>query len=239
LLVGGDEDLDAKLTPAFDARGWRLLDVEWNPETADLVQREAADVLLLVIQRCAANAFKIARWVRSFSDLPVVFLSRTRDESLILKAFNSGGDDFVCEPFSIDELVARLAVKLKQGRRAREHDCVGSGWMDPSRTFRFDPAGHYVISNGVKTDLTPTEFRLLMLFARHPGRVLSYSFVLETVWGKKHADAAECVRSYVCGLQRKLREPDGESPPFTAIRGAGYVFNGVASFTAGETKQAS
>lgn len=239
LLVGGDEDLDAKLSPAFDARGWHLVDLEWKPETADLVQREAADVLLLAIQQCAANAFKVARWVRSFSDLPVVFLSRRNDESLIVRAFSSGGDDFVCEPFSIDELIARVTVKLKQARRAREQDFTASERMDPSRMLKFELTGRYVISNGVKTQLTPTEFRFLTLFARHPGRVLSYGFVLETVWGDQHRDAAGLVHSYVSRLRRKLGESHGQVSHFTSIPGAGYIFNGVAWFTTGEKKQPS
>lgn len=231
LLVGGNEELDEKLTPAFDARGWRLMDVQWEPATANLVQRQTADLLLLAIHRRATNAFGVARWVRSFSDLPVIFLSRTRDESLMCEALDAGGDDFVSEPFSTNELVARLEVKLERARRSRDEVVVNREWADQSRSLRCDPEGRYVSRDGVRTRLTPTEFRLLMLFARHPGRVLSYTFVVETIWGGRHTAATELVRAYVHKLRLKLGEPQGEPPYITTIPGVGYIFNGVASLT--------
>lgn len=224
LLVDGDKGLRQSLVPLLEAQGWRLSIAAELSEASVTLGAVSIDLILIVDDPLSGLEF--TRRVRAGSDLPIIFLSHSSGEAIMLNAFDAGADDFVTVPFSSRELTARIAAKLtRTARRRHTRSDVDDG------VYRFgalhvDAAERTVEVSGRAVRVTPTEFRLLMAFVRNPGRVLATSFIQEMVWGNAHAKAPEYVRTCIYRLRRKLKPAERGSPYFVSFSGVGYMFTG-------------
>ncbi len=145
--------------------------------------------------------------IRSRSDMPILILSERDHEEERLAAFEVGADDFVSKPFSSRELLARLKAQLR-----RQAACIRIG----SHLLMFDDieidlARRIVSMSGQPLHLTPLEYHLLTLLARHPYRVFLHQELLSLVWGWMHDQDTHYLRVHMRNLRKKI-EVDPSSP---------------------------
>jgi DNA-binding response OmpR family regulator len=153
---------------------------------------------------------------RSRSDLPVILVTARDSVEDRVQGLDAGADDYLAKPFSFHELLARLrAVLRRPGARA-----------EPVLRFEdleFDPARGSASRAGRPLSLSAREFALLRALMAHPGRVLTRTFLYETVWGSEYDGASNVLDVYINYLRRKLEEGGGGRVIHT-VRGRGYLF---------------
>jgi two-component system KDP operon response regulator KdpE len=131
-------------------------------------------------------------------------------------ALEAGADDYVTKPFGARELVARLHATLRRVHAGKDEPLVALDGLE------IDLAGHVVRRDGREVHLTPIEFKLLRIFLRHPGRLLTHSSLLRQVWGAAYTEDRQMLRAHIRNLRRKLEPADG--PPLIGTRhGVGFT----------------
>jgi two-component system OmpR family response regulator len=151
-------------------------------------------------------------------DSPVLFLTSRCALSDKIAGLSVGGDDYVTKPFSVDEVVCRARVILRRTRRSRQPLCNDQlGFAD----IKLNERTREVFKAGRPVALSPTEFKLLLLFMANAGRVLSKPMILEQVWPPDFRGDVSVVGSYVSYLRRKIDA--GDVQLLHTLRGVGYV----------------
>lgn len=173
------------------------------------------DVIVLDQMLPGLNGLSVLRSLRAVKDTPVIMLTaRDRVEDRV-KGLQAGADDYLVKPFSFLELLARLQVLTRRGRRQdatqlRVGDLV------------IDLMARKAMRAGIRIDLTAKEFSLLTVLARHPGQILSKTAIAELVWGINYDTSANVVEVAIKRLRAKVDAPF-HSGLLHTVRGMGYV----------------
>ncbi len=184
--------------------------------------REAAahppDVVILDLGLPDMDGTDVIAGLRGWTDVPILVLSGRSDSIDKVEALDAGADDYVTKPFGMDELLARLRAMTRRTSPKDDHAVVQVG------ETRVDLAARRVLRDGDDIRLTPTEWHLLEVLVRHPGKLLSQRQLLDEVWGPGYETAQGNLRLYMAQLRRKL-EPDPSRPRHLLNEpGMGYRF---------------
>lgn len=215
LVVEDDTPGRFALERSLEADGYEVR-AEASGQGIDKVLERFRPHLALLDVRPAEgpDGFAVARRLRCQSSLPIVFLAVTPSVDDRLAGFDAGADDFVDRPFSMAELLARVRVLLRRaGQTGSDTWQVGD--------LLIDEGGHSAIRGDRVLELTRTEFKLLSVVARHPGRVLSKEQLIDHVWGMPDYNGLNLIEVHLSSLRRKL-EAAGPRIIHT-VRGVGYV----------------
>ena len=156
--------------------------------------------------------------LRQWTNVPILVLSGRADGADKVDALDAGADDYVTKPFGMDELLARLRAMVRRAGPVEDEPRIRFG------DVVVDLVAKQVENAGVVVHLTPTEWHLLEVLIRNPGRLLSQRQLLEEVWGPGYETAQGNLRLYMAQLRRKL-EPDQARPRyFRNEPGMGYRF---------------
>lgn len=178
------------------------------------------DIMLLDLGLPDSDGIEIIKKVRTWSNLPIIVVSARSDDADKVAALDTGADDYMTKPFSVDELLARLRVTLRRIRYDAE--CSAEASVYENGTLRIDYAAGCAFIDGVEMHLTPIEYKLLCLLSRNTGKVLTHNYILKEVWGSATASDISSLRVYMATLRKKL-EKDSSSPRFIQTHiGIGY-----------------
>ena len=186
-----------------------------------LLDTEEPDIVLLDLMLPEADGFELCRLMRERSGVAIIVVSARGGERDKVTALNMGADDYMTKPFSIEELLARIAATLRRTRPAAPRDACRSSSTSASCGSTW-PASRYS-ARGDRVHLTPTEFALLRELATNRGKLLTHAHLLRRVWGHGYETETEYVRVYVRRLRAKL-EDDGGAPLILTQPRAGYRF---------------
>ena len=218
LLVADDEPLILELVAAsLRHAGFDVVTAENGAQALALTRRHRPDALVLDVMMPVLDGFDVVRKLRAEgNETPVLFLTARDSTEDTVHGLSVGGDDYVAKPFKLDELIARVHALLRRSGvtalPAPEVLAVGDLEVDTDR--------HRVTRGGEEVDLTPTEFKLLVLLMRNPDRVLSKAQILDHVWGYDFGGDSNIVESYVSYLRRKV--DTGDPKLIQTVRGVGY-----------------
>jgi two-component system KDP operon response regulator KdpE len=160
---------------------------------------------------------ELCREARKKSKAPILVLSVRDQERSKIEALDAGADDYVTKPFGIQELLARVRAHLRRAPERLTDAPIEVG------DFVVDIAAHSVLVRGQAVHLTPTEFDLLLLFARNAGKVLTHRALLTAVWGAQSVQQPEYLRVFVGQLRKKL-QGGGEKEYIQTEPWVGYRF---------------
>jgi two-component system KDP operon response regulator KdpE len=218
LVVDDEAPIRAFLRAALESHGYRVIEAETARQAVSQAATRAPDLVLLDLGLPDGDGFEVLRRIREWSSLPILVLSaRGRDPDKI-RALDSGADDYVTKPFSIGELLARMRAALRRNSRAAgtEEPTIEVGALCVNLDQR------RVTLEGEEVRLTPIEYRLLALLARHAGRVMTHEQLLREVWGPPYTTQTHYLRVYMAQLRQKL-ERDSARPEFLLTEpGVGY-----------------
>jgi two-component system phosphate regulon response regulator PhoB len=166
-----------------------------------------------------ASGVEVCRRLRSRQETrntPIVMLTARGEESDRVRGLDTGADDYITKPFSMNELLARLRAVMRRIRPGLAEDKITRG------DIVMDRVAHRVKRGAREVHLGPTEFRILDHLMQHPGRVFSREQLLDAVWGSDVYVEARTVDVHIGRLRKALMVGD-ESDPIRTVRSAGYA----------------
>lgn len=218
LVVDDEPDVTGLVAYHLKAKGHTVETVNDPLCSIGVARSFLPDLVILDVMMPGLNGLQVCRMLRSDPKLkavPILFLTAKVEESDRIQGFEVGGDDYVCKPFSVKELVLRVQSML---RRAPEVAPAETGRLEVGRIV-LDADRHAVTVNGAPVELTATEFRLLHLLMERRGRVQTRERLLIDVWNYSTEVDTRTIDTHV----RRLREKLGaEAAWIETVRGVGY-----------------
>ena len=232
LVADDDAQLQRALRITLASQGYDVVAAHDGAEAIELAASSHPDLVLLDLGMPQVDGMDVIRAVRAWSKVPILVLSGRTDSAEKVEALDAGADDYVTKPFAMDELLARIRARARAtGSDEPDAATVAIGDLEvdlAAKTIRRAPgasgARREEQAPAASVRLTPTEWRLLELFVRNPGKLLTRQMLLSEVWGPYHANDAGYLRLYVAQLRRKLEEVPSEPRHFLNEPGLGYRF---------------
>jgi DNA-binding response OmpR family regulator len=220
-VVDDDPKIIRLVKNQMEKDGYRVSTASDGQGAVDLVESTDLDLLVLDVVLPGMDGCEVLKRIREFSSLPVIMVTGTRrDEADIVRALESGADDYLTKPLNERELVARVHAVL---RRARFNPDDRRAAVFVNGELSIDYAQHAVQLGGQDLPLTPTEYRLLACLAQNLGKTLLQEDILLKVWGSGYEGEAHLLRVNVARLRGKLGE-DANNPRYVVTRpGVGYM----------------
>ena len=219
ILVVDDEAKIVKTVRAYlENAGFRVVTAGDGQAALTAFRHERPALVVLDLGLPGIGGLDVARTLRKESSVPIIMLTARVDETDRLIGLELGADDYVTKPFSPRELVARVRAVLRRagGEREQAPPPIVAG------EITIDLERRQVMVGGRAVDLTPTEFELMTLLARHPGRVFSRLELLDRVQGYAFEGYERTVDAHVKNLRQKI-EPDPKRPRYVVtVFGVGY-----------------
>jgi two-component system KDP operon response regulator KdpE len=216
LVVDDDATLRRTLAIGLNAAGHDVLIAADGRSALQALQEDKPDLLVLDLGLPDLTGVEVLRQLRGWSTVPVVVLSARAESAEKVEALDLGADDYVTKPFGMEELLARVRAA---GRRARSDVPVLA-----TGDLVIDLPARRLTRAGAVVRLTPTEWGLLEILVRTPGRLVSQQTLLHEVWGPSYGRETNYLRVYVGALRKKL-EDDPSSPRHLITEpGMGYRF---------------
>ena len=220
LIIEDDPTMLRVLRDNFEYSGFAVLTADDGEQGLQAALRGKVDLIVFDIMLPKVNGYEICRRVRQEGlDVPIIMLTAKGQESDVVLGLNLGADDYVTKPFSTKELLARAEAFLRR-RRQEEPDVYRFGQCE------LHVASRRLVRDGVEVPLTPKEFSLLALFARHPGRALTRREILRSVWGNDLLVTTRSVDRFVNTLRKKIEPNAKQATLIKTIRNIGYRFEG-------------
>ena len=217
-MVDDEPQIVRALRINLRARQYEVETAQTGAEALATAAHHPPDLVILDLGLPDLDGMEVIGGLRGWTDAPIIVLSGRADSMDKVEALDAGADDYVTKPFGMDELLARMRAVTRRGPAEPEAPRVGLG------DVMIDLAAKHVSKNGQDIRLTPTEWHLLEVLLRHPGKLLSQRQLLQEVWGPGYADATGNLRLYMAQLRRKL-EPDPARPRWLLTEpGMGYRF---------------
>ncbi|HJR90208.1 MAG TPA: response regulator transcription factor [Aeromicrobium sp.] len=218
LVVDDDPDLLSALAITLRAHRYVVHTARSGAEGLELAGRHPPDIAVVDLGLPDMEGTEVIERLRTWTDAPILVLSGRADSYDKVEALDAGADDYVTKPFSADELLARLRAAARRVPTPEASPVVTVG------AAIVDLAGRRVTKAGVDIHLTPTEWQLLEVLVRHPGRLLSRQTLLRSAWGPGYETAGGSLRLYMTQLRRKLEDDPARPKYFLNEPGLGYRF---------------
>jgi DNA-binding response OmpR family regulator len=216
LVVEDDEALAALVRRALLGVGYTAEVTHWGDEGLQRAQQGSYDALILDLMLPGLDGMQVARRLREQgARVPILMLTARDALADRLRGFAVGADDYLCKPFAVEELIARLRAITRRSTEAGGADRL------VLRDLVLDRRAHEVTRAGRPVALTPREYALLEYLMSHPGQALSRTGILERVWGYDYEVLTTVVEAAVSRLRRAIGD-DAEPPMIQAVRGVGY-----------------
>src|SRR5438552_5485270 len=216
LIIDDEVQVRRLLRVALEAENYRVHEAENGQQGLVEIANCKPAVILLDLGLPDLDGLEVLRRLREWSEAPVIVLSVRDDDQSKVAVLDAGAEDYVTKPFSTPELLARLRAAQRKTRPEEEVSVFKSGDLIVDLTARVVKRGSHEIK------LTATEYALLRLFVRHPGRVLTHRHILREIWGPKSEEHRQYLRVYVTHLRQKI-ESDPASPTLIKTQpGIGY-----------------
>jgi two-component system, OmpR family, KDP operon response regulator KdpE len=216
LLVDDDATLRQTLGIGLRAAGHEVLIAADGRTALDAARDDRPDIVVLDLGLPDLSGFDVLRRLRAWSTVPVVVLSARAESSEKVEALDLGADDYVTKPFGMEELLARVRAAAR--RAGSDVPVLTAG------DLVIDLPARRVTKGGEVVRLTPTEWGLLEMLVRAPGRLVSQQNLLHEVWGPAYSRETNYLRVYVGGLRKKLEDDPSAPRHLITEPGMGYRF---------------
>ena len=216
LVVDDDPKIRTVVRRGLAYEGYRVVEAASGEEGLEKAREHLPDLVVLDVMMPGLDGLEVTRRLRSAGDDVAILMLTARDEIKDrVEGLETGADDYLVKPFSFEELLARVHALLR--RKA-----APSGEVLRYEDLELDVDAREARRGGRIIELTTTEFNLLLLFLRHPRKVLTRDVIMEHVWAYDFDGESNVLEVYVRYLRSKL-EANGEARLIHTVRGAGYV----------------
>ena len=219
IVVEDEPQIRRFVCDALRREGCASIEAATARQGLDELTRGKADLVILDLGLPDMDGIEFIRDMRSWSLVPILILSARSAERDKIAALDTGADDYLCKPFGVGELLARVRALLRrhwQAGEASPHHQFGDIEVDLSRRI--------VSRGGAEIHLTQIEYRLLAVMLANSGKVLTHRHLIREVWGPGHSEQGHYLRIYVGRLRQKLEMDPTQPQHLLTETGVGYRF---------------
>ena len=207
LLVEDEHELARVIARELEAAGYRVVHAPDGVTALDLHASQQPDLVILDWMLPSLDGLEVLRRIRQTSAVPVLMLTARGEEVDRVIGLEVGADDYLPKPFSMRELLARVRALLRRISHVQqilEADRRQSAEAIRYKALCLEPEAYQATLKGESLELTRTEFELLHLLLRNPGRVFSRTYLLDAVWGEYYVAGDRSVDNAILRLRKKL-----------------------------------
>ena len=221
LVVEDDLSVKNLITTTLKTHDYRYLTAQ-NGETAIMeASSHNPDIVLLDLGLPDMDGVEVIKKIRTWSNVPIIVISARSEDTDKIDALDSGADDYLTKPFSVEELLARLRVTQRRLTMTQSENQVNQSVFE-NGSLRIDYAAGCAYLNDRELHLTPIEYILLCLLSRNVGKVLTHTFIMQNIWGSSWENDIASLRVFMATLRKKI-EPEADSPQYIQTHiGVGY-----------------
>lgn len=220
LVVEDDPPIRSLITTTLKTHEYRYITAS-NGESAVL---EAAshnpDIVLLDLGLPDIDGVEVIRRIRSHSNMPIIVISARCEDSDKIEALDTGADDYLTKPFSVDELLARLRVTQRRLAMMSADSAADDVFVNGKLRVDYSAGCAYLGEN--ELHLTPIEYKLLCLLCKNNGKVLTHTYITQKVWGSSWENDIASLRVFMATLRKKLESEPGSPQYIQTHIGVGY-----------------
>jgi len=222
LVVDDETSLAQVIAGYLEREGFQVTSAYDGPSAVEQARRDRPDLVVLDVMLPGFDGIEVCRQLRTFTDAYIIMLTARDEEVDKVVGLSVGADDYLVKPFSPRELIARVRAML---RRPRTTDAAAPAASSPPVAFAdlvVDLEGRQVTRQGVRIDLTRTEFDLLATLAARPRAAFTRRQLLDAAWGEGWYGDEHVVDVHIAHLRSKIGD-DAASPRYIrTVRGVGY-----------------
>lgn len=221
LVVEDDLSVKNLITTTLKTHDYRYLTAQ-NGETAIMeASSHNPDIVLLDLGLPDMDGVEVIKKIRTWSNVPIIVISARSEDTDKIEALDSGADDYLTKPFSVEELLARLRVTQRRLTMTQSENQVNQSVFE-NGSLRIDYAAGCAYLNDRELHLTPIEYKLLCLLSRNVGKVLTHTFIMQNIWGSSWENDIASLRVFMATLRKKI-EHEADSPQYIQTHiGVGY-----------------
>lgn len=230
LLLEDDNAIGMGLKYSLEKEGYEVLHAETRADALEALETQGFDLCILDINLPDGNGYDVCLWIKENGDVPVIFLTASDAEVNVVMGLEMGADDYICKPFKIHELMARIKTVLRRsGRGAAAAEPEGNGILAIKNVRIHTQEAKVSIVDEVTgketpAELTALEYRLLLTFCSHRGIVLSRRILLEDMWDVSGDFVNDnTLTVYIKRLRDKIEKDPADPQIIKTIRGLGYM----------------
>ena len=219
LLLEDDKSLIYGLSFSFEKQGFDADIARTISEALDFWSKNKYELLILDVYLPDGSGFEFCRKVRENSDVPIIFLTASDEETSVIMGLDIGGDDYITKPFRLSILISRINALLRRTEKYNNQNIESNG-------IKIHLSESIAYKKGHALDLTSGEYKLLCLFMKNPNIVLSKDQILEKLWdiNDNYIDN-NSVTVYIRRLRVKIEDNPSHPKMIQTIRGLGYKWN--------------
>lgn len=225
LVVEDDAEIRELLSFSLGRENWELVLTESAEEGLSALARVEPDCVVLDVMLPGMDGLEFLRRLKTDASrrkIPVIMTTARGEDSDVISGLELGAADYVVKPYSPKVLAARIRAALRRSGPAMDEEGKASALLETG-DLRLDPVRHAVYYRGAPLELSATEFAVLELLMREPGRVFSRSRIIDAVKGRDYPVTDRSVDVQILSLRRKLGEGGGL---VETVRGVGYRLKG-------------
>ena len=220
ILLIEDELPIRKFLKSGLGEAYNLIEATSGQEGLSAIATHNPKLVILDLGLPDMDGLEVTKQAREFTDIPIIVLSARGQDLDKISALDSGADDYLTKPFSLDELLARMRVAMRHAEKSTKPKEI----VFESNGLKIDFPSREVFLDQEKIHLTPIEYQLLTCLVRDAGRVLTHNQLLTEVWGAAYSKETQYLRVFMRQLRQKLKEKTGHSRFITTEPGVGYRF---------------
>ncbi|MBZ0299136.1 MAG: response regulator [Anaerolineae bacterium] len=225
LIVDDEIQIRRFLRITLEANGYHVYETETGHEALTKVSQLRPDLIILDLGLPDIDGMEVLRRLRDWTKTPVIVLSVRDADRDKVAALDSGADDYLTKPFSVDELMARVRVAQRHALAESNDDEVFT-----SGSLMVDLNHRMVTVRGEPVKLSPTEYALLRLMIQNAGKVLTHRQILREVWGSEYVNETHYLRVYFAQLRQKIEDDPALPQILLTEPGVGYRLSAVHRF---------
>jgi two-component system, OmpR family, KDP operon response regulator KdpE len=218
LIIDDEVQIRRLLEITLSANGYKIIKAGDAREGLIAAASHQPSCIILDLGLPDADGLEILKKLRTWYQKPIIILTVRNLEEDIIKALDSGANDFLTKPFRTGELLARIRSALRQNKS--EEQAASLVFND----LEIDLTSHIVRKQNKILKLTSTEFNLLALLAKNTGRVLTHQYILKEIWGYAYLEQTQYLRVFVAQLRKKIENNPAKPELLITESGIGYRF---------------
>lgn len=219
LIVDDETQIRRMLRIALKSEGHDVNEADSGESALVAIARQQPDLVVLDLGLRDMDGLDLLRQLREWSSVPVIILTVRDNDREKVSALDSGAQDYVTKPFSVEELLARIRATLRDHMRPEVPMVIDDGYLG------IDFSRRLVTVSDRRVDLTPKEYAVLSRLASSPDRVITQTQLLQEIWGPGHRDDTHYLRIVVSHLRQKLGDNPAEPNYIRTEPGVGYRFS--------------